>query len=218
MGLFSNSTASNTTSAQAPAPDKKSPAYAVGRFNVARTNLFLAVLLTVINIVLGCIGANAYLLFSIAFPYFMFDIADIVWSIPAVLVLILFFLYWLLSKKHPGFMIAALVTFIADCLFLVVFSIFTVGITEGEISFSEFILDYLTHIWVLVYLIIGTVYTRRYKKAIKEYPEIVEGSLLHNANVPSIKAPAEEVSDVYAEDLSAEEAAAGGESSDSENE
>ena len=201
MGLFSNS----TSAAAAPAVDKNSPAYAVGRYNVARSNLMLAVILTVVNIVLGAVGANVYLLFSIAFPYFMFDITDIVWSIPAIVVLGIYVMYWLCSKKKPGFMIAALVTFIFDCLFLVGYSLLVTVISEGEITIAEFLLDYATHIWVLVYLIIGTKYAKRYKKAVTENPEIVEGSLFNVAVIPVEKVSAEEASEAAAENATAEE-------------
>lgn len=201
MGLFSNS----TSAAAVPVIDKNSPAYAVGRYNLARTNLMLAVILTVVNIVLGAVGANMYLLFSIAFPYFMFDITDILWSIPAIVVLGIFVMYWICSKKKPGFMIAALVTFIFDCLFLVGYSLLLTVISEGEISVAEFILDYATHIWVLVYLIIGTKYAKRYKAAVAENPEIVEGSFAKNADMPKMKMPGAEACDPAAENAPAEE-------------
>ena len=164
--------------------DKKSPAYAVKQFNTARSNLLVALLLTVINIVVGCIGANFYLLFSISFPYFMFDITDILWSIPAIAVLALYVVYYLCSKKKPGFMIAALVTFILDFLFLIGYSLILTQIPEAEITIADFIVDYATHIWVLVYLIIGARYTKRYKAAITADPSLIAGNIFQNASAP----------------------------------
>ena len=177
--------------------DKKSPAHAVRKYNLARSNLFTAILLTIINILLGCVGANVYLLFSITFPYMMFDIRDIVFSIPAIVVLGVFIVYYICSKKKPGFMIAALVTFILDFAFLILYSLFIIGFSEFEITFADFIIDYLTHIWVLVYLIIGTRYTRRYRAAIRENPELLEGSAFRNAAIPEEAVP--DTEDPFAE-------------------
>ena len=50
---------------------------------------------------------------------------------------------------------AALVAFILDFLFLIGFSIVLINLSGGEIFNADFIIDFLVHIWVLVYLIIG---------------------------------------------------------------
>ena len=43
----------------------------VSHYNSARANLLLAMIFTVVNSVLACIGGNMYFLFSITFPYSM---------------------------------------------------------------------------------------------------------------------------------------------------
>lgn len=171
--------------------DKKSPAYAIRQFNLARSNFFTALILTVVNIVLLALGANVYLLFSVSFPYIMFDTTNIVHSIPALVVLALYIVFYICSKKKPGFMIAALVAFILDFIFLIGISYFITVISENQVTFADYIIDYLTHIWVLVYLIIGTVNTKRYKAAIKENPSLVEGSPFKNADIPEDPSPVE---------------------------
>lgn len=181
----------NSSQNQTPAVpvDKASPAYAVKQYNTARSNLLIALVLTVINIVTGCIGANFYLLFSISFPYLMFDISDILWSIPAVAVLALYVVYYLCSKKKPGFMIAALVTFILDFLFLIGYSLILTQIPEAGVTVADFLIDYATHVWVLVYLIIGTRYAKRYKAAITADPSLIDGKAFQNASLPVETAP-----------------------------
>ena len=177
MGLFSNKT--NATSI-----DKNTPAYAVSKYNSARSNLLVALIFTVANMLLGALGSGVYMLFSIYFPYCMFDITDIVWSVPALAVLALFVVCYIFSKKKPGFMIAALVTFILDFLFLIGYSILVSRIPELGITIADFLIDYLTHIWVLVYLFIGARYSKRYKAAINQNPELVLGSIFTNAALP----------------------------------
>ena len=165
-------------------------AYAVQRFNMARTNLLIAVALTVVNILFSCLNVNMYMLFSISFPYCMFDITDLIWSLPAILVLAGYIVLYLFCKKKPGLMIVTMIAFIFDCLFLVFFSNIVVTMGEG-VTYGEFVIDYLTHIWVLVYLIIGTVFTKRYKAAVTEHPELLEGSLFKNADLPPVDMPVE---------------------------
>lgn len=169
---------------------KTTPAYAVQRFNLARTNLLIALVLTVVNILLYCLNVNMYMLFSISYPYYWFDTTDLIGSIPAIIVLAGYVVLYLFSKKNPGLMIAAMVAFIIDCLFLVGYSAILVNMIE-EATFGDFLMDYLTHIWVLVYLIIGTKFTKRYKAAVTEHPELLEGSLFKNADLPPVPMPEE---------------------------
>ena len=61
-----------------------------------------------------------------------------------------------------------MVLFIIDCHFLVLVVASASYFSQGEISFVDFILDFLMHIYVLVYLIIGVRYSRRYKTALAE--------------------------------------------------
>lgn len=189
MGLFSNNNNKNNIITV----DKNTPSYAVMKYNSARSNLLIAIVLTLVNIIVGSLGGSVYLLFSISFPYMMFDITDIVWSIPAIVVLGLFIAFYILCKKKPGFMIAALVAFILDSLFLVGYSILLSNVPELEITVADFIIDYITHLWLLIYLIIGARYTMRYKKAITSDPSVLEGSFFQNASLSVSAEPAAEM-------------------------
>ena len=184
-------TQQNQTRQTAAAVDKKSPAFAVSKYNLARSNFMMALILTVVNVLLGVVGASVYLLFSIAFPYFMFDATSLAWSIPSIVVFAAYVVFYILSKKRPAFMIVSLVFFSLDCLFLLLYSAYLSNIPELGVSLSNFIIDYLTHIWVLVYFIIGARYTNRYRAAIRENPSILEGSVFKNASIPVEPSPEE---------------------------
>ena len=159
MGIFSQKAANR-------ASDKGSPEYAVSRYNIARFDLLLAILFTVVNIVLGELGGGSYFLFSISFPYYSFDLEDLVMAAFAVIVLVFYFLAWLFSKKKTGWMVAALIAFALDCAYLGFFSVYVVKNLGEYISYTDFIMDYIIHAWVLISLIVGVCYARRYKAAI----------------------------------------------------
>ncbi len=153
----------------------------MNRLATARGNLLLVVLFTLINVVLGVAGAGTYFLFSAFIPYFlvMFGMimcgkVPIEWpdsellpmpqldtsflvimvSIAAVILLV-YFLLWLLSKRYTmGCLIAALVLFALDTLAF----LFLGGIS------ADSIIDLLFHAWVLYYLIVGIVAVCKLKK------------------------------------------------------
>ncbi len=139
---------------------------ATNKYQVARSNLLLVVVLTTLNILLGALNANTYLLFSASIPHFIVEFASvaviapeevgltapienaasfmIVAAVIAAVLTIPYLLCWIFSKKHYGWMIAALVFFSLDtlCLFLL-------------FDFIYMIPDILIHAWVLVYLVMG---------------------------------------------------------------
>lgn len=149
--------------ASANRPDKNSPEYAVTQYNRSRSNLLVAIVFTVVNIILYMFGSSACFLFSISFPFILFSTESFVGVVLPLLILGVYVLCYFLSKKHVGFMITAMVLFIIDCHFLVLVVASASYFSQGEISFVDFILDFLMHIYVLVYLIIGVRYSRRYK-------------------------------------------------------
>ena len=144
-------------------------------YNSARANLLLAMIFTVVNGILACIGGNMYFLFSITFPYAMvsegafwtgmmgspeeyaelgFTEADMmpmwflfVMIVPALVALGVYLLCWIFSKKHVGWLIAATTVFVLDTLFL----IFWYGVDV------TMVLDYLFHAWALFLLIRGCI-------------------------------------------------------------
>lgn len=135
------------------------------QYKIARSNLLLMLVLTVVNIVLLAAEADTMLLFSATVPYYLSaismglyaefsQVAFIGFGI-VVAILVIYLLCWIFSKKHYGWMIAALVFFILD-------SIAMIGLYVLAEDFSG-ILDLVVHIWVLYYLIIGVRYGHKLK-------------------------------------------------------
>lgn len=133
------------------------------KYKSSANNLLLVVIFTVINSVLLLTNANSYFLFSAYIPYFSVDlgmylcglypqeyyygdeeflgteILAVFIAIAAVIV-ILYLLCWLFGKKKKiGWVIFAMVLFVADTAFLLYNSGFS----------SEYILDIVFHAWVL---------------------------------------------------------------------
>lgn len=134
-----------------PRPDKGSPAYMQQQYSIARGNLLLAIIFTVINLVLYWTGSGYYFLFSIAVPYYGILLGDVLgfgatMLIVAVVILAIYFLCWIMSKKHSGIMILATVLFVLDCICLIALMILSGGITY-------MIVDILFHAWIMFYLI-----------------------------------------------------------------
>lgn len=159
MSIFEKNARSNL-------PQKGTPEYTIRRFEIARMNLITAVLITVVNMVLKITGSDSYFLFSISLPYYEFDKEAILMMVVCTAILGFYVLAWLLSKKKPGWMIAALVAFVLDCVYLAVFSFFVVQNFSYMASYRDFILEYAFHIWVLAYLIIGVCNCKKYREAI----------------------------------------------------
>lgn len=130
-------------------------------FRTARTGLLLIAACTVLNIILLYCDSTVYLLFSASVPYYVALIAYLLNSplllIGAGVILLLYFLCWLFSNKHPGWLIAATVLFALDTLLF-----FVLGIDVGE---RRSIMELMFHILVLFYLMIGTISGFQMRKA-----------------------------------------------------
>lgn len=152
--------------------DKNSPGYIVSQYKAARANLLLALAFTVVNIILFLSAFHnhsdsfTYFLFSASLPYYsvVFYYAElgVTVIIAAVLMLAVYLLCYFFSKKSYGWMIAALVFFCLDSLYLVF-----LALSNAEI-FMDFILDIAFHAFVLFYLIQGVRYGKRYAAAEQE--------------------------------------------------
>ena len=142
------------------------------KYQNARHNILLVLVFTLINIVLLVSNSNSYFLFSAAIPYYSavfgmiftgkypaeyytgelagveflgngFFVATLVF---AAVILVLYLLSWILSKKpRVGWMIFALVFFILDTGVMLLIS----GIS------ADMIMDIVFHGWVIVSLISG---------------------------------------------------------------
>ena len=142
------------------------------QFKAARSNLLLMVIFTVVNIVLLYTGSESMLLFSASIPYILVAMGVfggnfelfVFGMIVSVVLIVLYFLCWLLSKKHPGWLIVALVLFILDILAMV--GLFLLA------EEASGIVDVLFHGWVLYYLIIGIISAAKLKKMPAEEPVV----------------------------------------------
>lgn len=136
------------------------------KYNVARNNLLIVLLATVINCTLSLLAKDTYFLFSAFVPYFAVTMGMILCGrmpaeyygedLPyyefygngvfaalvgiAAVCLVLYFLAWFFSKNHKvGWLIFGLVFFALDTVFLFLF---------GGID-PSMIIDYLFHAWIL---------------------------------------------------------------------
>ena len=153
------------------------------KYKSARMNLLLMIAMTLFNVVMLLAGSWSVLLFSATVPYFAvavgvmsaLDIFLYPCLIFAGICLLTYFICWIFSKGHYGWMIAAMVLFIIDTLALVAIVIFS-----GDYSS---IVDVLFHGWVLYYLVMG----------------VKTGAQLKNMP-PEEPAPVQEIVDTPAED------------------
>ena len=151
------------------------------KYNASRLNLLLVVAFTAINVIIAIFGGESYFLFSAFIPYYVavlgaliggklpaeyYDegfVADstvfTILTVIAIVLIALYVVFWLLSKKKVGWLIASLVFFVIDTIMM---------FALGGISI-EMIVDILFHAWVIYYLVTGVM--AHYKlKAIPEEP------------------------------------------------
>ena len=99
------------------------------QYKIARSNLLIMLVLTVVNIVLLVAEADTMLLFSATVPYYLSavsmslfaeysQVAFVGFGIVAV-TLVIYLLCWIFSKRHYGWMIAALVFFVLDSIAMI---------------------------------------------------------------------------------------------------
>lgn len=163
------------------------------KYQSARANILLVVVFTLLNVILLVTNSNTYFLFSAAIPYFIVDLgmllcgkypaeyyADgltgmeflndtffVVTLVVAAVILVLYLLSWILSKKpRVGWMIFALVFFVVDTAGMLILT----GIS------TEMIVDILFHGWVIVSLANGVVSYFKLKKLPEdeELPQVEE--------------------------------------------
>ncbi len=125
------------------------------KYKAARSNLLAVVAFSVINLLLMVLKADVYFLFSATVPLFVAAVgaaltAELSTPVPyiasAILALAIIGIYlvcYFQSKKKRGWLVAALVLFSLDCVFLL-------------LTFSaDSIIDILFHAWMMYYLIVG---------------------------------------------------------------
>ena len=179
MGFFKNKNTQNMSERQKLA----------SRYNSARHNILLVIAFTLVNSVLLFTGSDSYFLFSAAIPYYMTlfgllytgrmpaewyegvefqpdpDAVLYIYVAIAIVIVGLYALMWFLSKKHGyGWLVAALLLFVADTFAMFYFTGFT----------ADMILDFVFHVWVLVSLTSGIIAAINLKKLPEEEPYLAQ--------------------------------------------
>lgn len=154
------------------------------KYKSARSNLLLVVVFTLVNSVMCLFGSSSYFLWSASIPYYFTlygmvytgrfpaeyyeDWADFVplgdsylatMVTTAFVCIAIYLLFWFLSKKHGyGWLVASLVFFVVDTIYMFYVSGFS----------ADMILDIAFHVWVIVTLIGGISAALKLKKLPKE--------------------------------------------------
>ena len=152
--------------------DKNSPEFLQKQVAGARSSLLLVIVFTVVNLAMLLLDSGTYFLFSASVPYYMtafgmgMDLGMgeagigtftlIALGISAV-VLVLYLVCWLLSKKRPGWIVVAFVAFILDTLALL-------GLCLMMDKLVDSIMDLVFHAWVVVSLMQGIIANGKLKK------------------------------------------------------
>ncbi len=141
--------------------DKNSPEYLLKQVAGARSSLLIVLVFTVVNLAMLLADSGTYFLFSASVPYYLtafgmgmdmglgssgigtFTLVGL--GISAV-ALVWYLLCWLLSKKRPGWLVAALVAFVLDTLALL-------GLSLAFDMLADNVMDFVFHAWVVVELI-----------------------------------------------------------------
>lgn len=173
------------------------------KYNSARMNLLLVLGMTLINIVICCLGSDRYFLFSASIPYYLVLLGSlltgrmpdeyytdwpesepflgigflVVMAAIAVVMLLVYLACFLLSKKNKvGWLLTAAVFFGIDTLGM----LYLYGIS------ADAIFDLVFHVWVLYYLINGTINGFKLKKLPEDEPAPAEGEAVE-IEVPTVE-------------------------------
>ncbi len=211
MALFKNTKNQNMTERQK----------LTARYNGARSNILLVIAFTLVNSVLLVAGSDSYFLFSAAIPYYLTlfgflytgrmpddyyvgwddfsPVADsflIVTVVAAVVIVALYALMWFLSKKHGyGWLVAALLLFVADTFAMFYFTGFSV----------DMIMDFVFHAWVLVSLTSGIIAAINLKKLPEEEPYLAQEGQTYSYIPQSEEMPVVQDAEIVASEETVEE-------------
>ena len=158
--------------------DKNSPEYLLKQAASARNSLLIVMIFTAVNLAMLLLDSGTYFLFSASVPYYLTAFGmgmDIGMGVSGIgtftavglgisaVVLVLFLLCWLLSKKRPGWLVVAVVAFILDTVALVLVCLAFDALTDS-------IMDLVFHAWVVVSLAQGIAANGKLKKLPAEEP------------------------------------------------
>lgn len=158
------------------------------RYQSARMNLLLAIILTVVNVVLLLTGSDSMLLFSISVPFYAVIMGYAMESgvmlttgcVIAAVMLAVYLVCWFFSKKHRGWLIAALVLFIVDTLVM--------GLMYLWLGDATGLLDALIHGLVIFYLSMG-IYSAGKLKYMPEEEAEVDAVSAQQEDLPQFSQP-----------------------------
>ena len=154
--------------------DKNSREYLLRQVANGRYSLLLIVILTVVNLIMTILDTNTYFLFSASVPYYLVFVGmgiengfvDGAWNVKgtltytglviALVIVAVYLLCWLLSKKRAGWLTAALV------LLVITFALYDSPMGK--------LVDFLLHIWAIVELVLAV----RGSRKLKELPPTEE--------------------------------------------
>lgn len=138
--------------------DKNSPEYLAKQIASGRHSLLLILIFTLVNLVQLLLDSNSYFLFSASVPYYLTAFCKgmdmglgvdgigtftIIALVVSLVILGIYLLCWLLSKKRMGWLVAAMVLFILDTVCLI-----AVAALMGFLGDS--VLDLVFHVWAVV--------------------------------------------------------------------
>ena len=159
------------------------------RYSAARMNFLLFIIFSAVNLIMLAIGTNTYFLFSATVPYLIVQLAKVYCGMlppeyytgelagmevadksffyislgAAALVLVIYLLCWILSKKNN-------VRWLTIGLVLIIFDTVLLVLNSGLAS----IIDLIFHIWMIVIIWIGIKAHSKLKSLPKDEP-IIEG-------------------------------------------
>ena len=121
------------------------------RAEAGTNNLLLMLAFTAINLILLALNSDYFFLFSATVPYYALAFGLYgeltVGYVLAAVIMGLYLLCWLGSKRHPGWLVAAFVLMILDTLCLMGLSLVREDVSG--------LVDFAFHVWMLVYLFLG---------------------------------------------------------------
>lgn len=141
--------------------NKNDPNHLKKQIAAGRYALLLIQLLTIVNLVMVLLDRGSYFLFSASVPYYLTllakgldnGFADAAWTVfggytyaalaVSAGILALYFLCWLLSREHPGWLAAAFVLFLLDSVVMLILTHLLYG------SLLAMPLDIFLHGWAL---------------------------------------------------------------------
>ncbi len=144
------------------------------KYKQGRSALLLLWILSAVNIVFVYV-AESYFYFSSYFTLALSVLGLVGWQetglasylviygVLALITVAVYMICWLLSKKHYGWMIASLVLFIIDTLFLFIVFICLIAGLGDVTAIGSYIVNLLFHAYVIYALIMAVIYGKKAK-------------------------------------------------------